>query len=106
MDRHEQAIQRAIFAHFTARGARDCYAFHCPNGGARSKVEAAILKGLGVRAGVPDIIAIRDGRAYALELKAPGAETDRGPARCTQCTCGSRGDGGGRGRARRSVGAT
>ena len=30
------------------------------------------MKGLGVRAGIPDIIAIRGGRAYALELKVPG----------------------------------
>jgi hypothetical protein len=30
------------------------------------------MKGLGVKAGVPDIIAIRHGRAFALELKAPG----------------------------------
>ena len=30
------------------------------------------MKGLGVRAGVPDIIAVKDGRAYGLERKAPG----------------------------------
>ena len=27
------------------------------------------MKGLGARAGVPDVIAIKDGHAYALELK-------------------------------------
>jgi hypothetical protein len=27
---------------------------------------------LGVRAGVPDVIAIKDGRTYGLEVKAPG----------------------------------
>ncbi len=48
------------------------FAFHCPNGGARRPIEGAILKGLGVVAGVPDIIAIKDGRTYGLELKAPG----------------------------------
>jgi hypothetical protein len=43
------------------------------NGGWRSCVEAAILKGMGVRAGVPDIIAIKDGgRCYALERNASG----------------------------------
>jgi hypothetical protein len=31
--------------------------------------EAVILEGLGVRAGVPDLIACRGGRFYALELK-------------------------------------
>jgi hypothetical protein len=35
----------------------------------RRPVEAAVLKGLGVRAGVPDLIACRGGRFYALELK-------------------------------------
>jgi hypothetical protein len=30
------------------------------------------MKGLGVKAGVPDIIAVHDGRCYALELKAEG----------------------------------
>jgi hypothetical protein len=30
------------------------------------------MKGLGVRPGVPDVIAIKDGRVYCLELKVPG----------------------------------
>jgi hypothetical protein len=30
------------------------------------------MKGLGVRAGVPDVIVIKDGRTYGLELKAEG----------------------------------
>jgi hypothetical protein len=71
-DRPEDAIQRAIFQHLDVRGVRDCAAFHVPNGGWRSRVEAAIMKGLGVKAGVPDIIAIKNGRAYGFELKAPG----------------------------------
>ena len=42
-----------------------------PNGGARSKTEAAIFKGLGVKAGVPDIaIVLPGGRAAFIELKA------------------------------------
>ena len=70
--RPEQAIQRAVFAHFAARSMPGVFAFHVPNGGWRSRVEGAILKGMGVRAGVPDVIAIREGRVYALELKAEG----------------------------------
>lgn len=35
--------------------------FHVPNGGARSKTEAAIFKGLGVIAGVPDLVLIWQG---------------------------------------------
>lgn len=29
---------------------------HCPNGGGRSKAEAGMLKGMGVKAGVPDFV--------------------------------------------------
>ena len=38
----------------------------------RNRIEAAIMKGLGVRAGVSDLIAVYEGRAFALELKAEG----------------------------------
>ena len=68
--RPEDAIQRAIFQHFKARKAPGTFAFHVPNGGKRKPIEAAILKGLGVIAGVPDVIAIRAGHTYGLELKA------------------------------------
>jgi hypothetical protein len=68
----EAAIQRAVFQHLRARGAPGVFAFAVPNGGYRRTVEAAILKGIGVVAGVPDIIAIHEGRVYALELKAEG----------------------------------
>jgi hypothetical protein len=70
--RREEAIQRAIFQHLRARGAPGVFAFHPANGGYRKPVEAAILKSMGVVAGVPDVILIHDGRVYALELKAPG----------------------------------
>jgi len=69
-NRPEDAIQRAVFEHIRARPALNLVAFAVPNGGARSKAEAAIMQGLGVTAGVPDIILIHDGRVYALELKA------------------------------------
>jgi hypothetical protein len=65
----EAQIQRAVFQHFRARGAPGVFAFHTANGGFRRPIEAAILEGLGVRAGVPDLIACRGGRFYALELK-------------------------------------
>ena len=54
------------------RGAPGVFAFHPANGGWRSRIEAKILKGLGVIAGVPDVIAVKGGRTYALELKARG----------------------------------
>ena len=65
----EQVLQRAVCQHLHQRGASGLLWFHVPNGGRRSPVEAAIFKGLGVRAGVSDLILLRDGRAFALELK-------------------------------------
>jgi hypothetical protein len=70
--RPEQTIQKAVFQHIDARAAPGVFAFHVPNGGLRSKTEAAIMKGLGVKAGIPDVFAIHQGRAYGMELKAPG----------------------------------
>jgi hypothetical protein len=70
--RPEQTIQRAVFEHLAVRRSPGTFAFHVPNGGWRSRAEAAILKGLGVVAGVPDVILVCDGRVYALELKAAG----------------------------------
>jgi hypothetical protein len=70
--RPEDQIQRAVFEHLALRSAPGVFAFHPANGGWRSRIEAAILKGLGVRAGVPDVMAVKDGRTYALEIKSPG----------------------------------
>jgi hypothetical protein len=71
----EATIQAAIFSHLRARGAPGVFAFHPANGGYRKPIEAAILKGMGVVAGVPDVIAIHQGRCYGLELKAEGGRT-------------------------------
>jgi hypothetical protein len=74
----EGAIQSAVFAHLRARGAPGLFAFHPANGGYRKPIEAAILKGLGVVAGVPDVIIIHNGRVFCLELKAEGGRaTDK-----------------------------
>jgi len=83
--RSEDQIQRAVFDYLRRAPAPGLVAFHVPNGGARSRTEAAILQGLGVLAGVPDIIAImphpfceegygyfRRPHVYAMELKSPG----------------------------------
>mgnify|MGYP001613861680 CR=1 FL=1 len=68
----EQEIQKAVFAHLRQRAASGVFAFHVPNGGYRRPVEAAIMKSIGVKAGVPDIIAIHKGRVYGMELKREG----------------------------------
>jgi hypothetical protein len=73
----EAQIQRAVFAHFGARSAPGVFAFHPANGGYRRPVEAKILR-LGVTSGVPDVIAVHNGRCFALELKAEGGRaTDK-----------------------------
>ena len=71
-NRPEDIVQRAVFEHLRVRSALGIFAFHPANGDWRWRIQAAILKGLGMRAGVPDVIAVKDGRTYALELKPPG----------------------------------
>jgi hypothetical protein len=45
--------------------------FHIPNGGKRGKIEAAIMKGMGVVAGVPDLCVVRPfGSVSWIEMKA------------------------------------
>jgi hypothetical protein len=65
----EAAIQRAIVEHYKARRAPGVFMFAVANGGYRHAAEAAILKGTGVVAGVPDLIWIKAGRMYGLEIK-------------------------------------
>ena len=72
--RPEAAIQRCVFQHLRARGAPGVFAFHPANGGYRKPIEAAMLKAMGLVAGVPDVIAIHQGRVYGRELKAEGGK--------------------------------
>jgi hypothetical protein len=68
--RPEDEIHRAVCQHLRQRGVPGLVWWHTPNGGKRRPVEAAILKGLGTRAGVADLIFVHRGRPFALELKA------------------------------------
>jgi len=79
--RPEDAIQKTIFEHLAVRAQPKVVAWHTPLGGFRKPAEAAILKGLGTKAGVSDILAVRPSLCpccgfgplpmiYALELKA------------------------------------
>lgn len=56
MNREEQAIQRTLVEACAYLPTLRDAIYHVPNGGKRSKVEAAILKGMGVRAGVSDLV--------------------------------------------------
>ncbi len=57
--RPEQTVQIGVFSHLTtlmaAQKHRKFIAYHCPNGGGRSAIEAGILKAMGTLAGVADI---------------------------------------------------
>lgn len=69
MRRPEQALQIQTVAFMNA--IPDLLFFHVPNGGGRSKVEGAILKAMGVKPGVPDLVIIRPNLPPAfIELKA------------------------------------
>ena len=71
MKRLEDALQRQVCQYLTLLENRGrLIYFAVPNGGYRKRIEASIMKGLGVRAGVPDIcIVLPDGKARFMELK-------------------------------------
>lgn len=73
--RKEQTIHRTVVRHLVLRGSPGVVWFHPPNGGYRRPVEAKILNGLGVKAGVSDLIFLHQGRFFALELKADKGRT-------------------------------
>jgi hypothetical protein len=66
----EADVQRAVVQHLTARPAHGLVFFHPANGGWRHRVEAARFVGLGVKAGVADLILLHDAKFHALEIKA------------------------------------
>lgn len=71
----EQQLQRAVvelLGLYYPSGRSPVICFHVPMGGARSKAEAAILKGLGARAGIPDLILLWGGGCAGIELKVKG----------------------------------
>jgi hypothetical protein len=71
----EAQIQRAVFQHLRARAAPGVLLSILQMVVIASR---SIMKGLGGVPGVPDVIAIHQGRCFALELKAPGGHpTDK-----------------------------
>jgi hypothetical protein len=56
------------------RGRPGLLWWQTPNGGKRSRIEAAIMKGHGVRAGVSDLIAVNESKAFAAGGQADVAE--------------------------------
>jgi hypothetical protein len=66
----EAQLQRAIWEHVRMRGVRRTFLFHPINGGVHQiGRRAGINSALGVVSGVPDLIGVREGHFFALELK-------------------------------------
>ena len=49
----------------------DCVWYHVPNGGKRSKKVGGEMAAMGLKAGIPDLAFVYQGRALFIELKAP-----------------------------------
>jgi hypothetical protein len=82
MNRAEDRIQIGIIKYLRAvLPAREYRVCHIPNGGKRSKIEAAIFKRMGVLAGIADIIIVGPmGRCWFIECKSANgvlSETQR-----------------------------
>ena len=73
----EAQIQRAVVQHLQQRAKPDVIWFHPANGGRRDIVSAVQFKRAGLVPGVADIICLREGKAYALELKKEGGRTSQ-----------------------------
>lgn len=72
MNHAEDLEQKALCQWLDLKGI---YYFAVPNGGKRSKIEAAIMKSLGVKPGVPDLLIITpppicpQAKGVAIEMK-------------------------------------
>lgn len=69
MKREEQEFHKQVAHLLSAILPSASFWWHTPNGGKRSKIEAAIFKALGVKKGFPDIGILWQGRAFFIELK-------------------------------------
>jgi len=68
----EEAIHRAVVEHLARRAPLGVVYAHVPNGEARGPGVGGKLKAMGVRSGMPDLIALYAGQFYGLELKREG----------------------------------
>lgn len=69
MKRPEQEIHKAVVLHLEMRAQKPLFFWHTPNEGKRGWVNAAALKAMGMTAGIPDLLILKDGKMYGLELK-------------------------------------
>src|SRR5215468_5816711 len=66
----EAQLQRSLVEHLRWCARSDVWWAHIPNGGARTAIEGAIFKSLGVQPGAPDLLVVRAGQALFIECKA------------------------------------
>ena len=66
---NEMQIHKAVVSNLTQRGEANIFWFHPANGGKRSWSEGKSFKAMGVIAGVPDIILLKGGEVFGLEIK-------------------------------------
>jgi hypothetical protein len=66
----ERIVHISVVEHLRLRAPSGIFWMHYPAGGRRHPTEAAILKEMGTRAGVPDLLFVISGRLFGLELKA------------------------------------
>ncbi len=70
----EQGLHRAAAQYLDAVLPDNALWWHTPSGGYRRRTEAAIFTGLGVKAGIPDLLILSRGKLLAVELKSEGGK--------------------------------
>lgn len=73
----EAQIHKAVVLNLIERGTASIFWFHPANGGKRSWSEGKSFKAMGVVAGVPDLIILKGGEVFGLELKSTSGRTSR-----------------------------
>jgi|SRR5262245_12783494 len=81
----EAAIQRAIVDYLRLCAKPNVLFVHPANGERRDVITGAKLKRMGVLAGASDLLLWHDGRAFALELKAPGGRLSESQRKFLEC---------------------
>ena len=82
----EQQLQQAVARYLDVALPGEVWWTTIPAGGG-GKVRGAILKGLGYKAGTPDILIVYEGRAYWMELKAPDGVLSTAQMWCFKVLC-------------------
>ena len=78
----EAQLQRSLVEHLRWCARSGVWWAHIPNGGARTAIEAAIFKSLGVQPGAPDLLVVRAGQALFIECKAPDRKLSPSQVEC------------------------